>query len=150
MLFVVASLMAVHALLVGRYLGSAFFITAFPCGWVAIAALRRDLAGARAMCFTMLCLIPVYLLSAHLLAESGASLVALYSLAAGPALVCWLCLLALAAFIEQGESDASGSPVLRAGILDEANMPVDVEEALGREAAAPLPPANDPERTVAA
>lgn len=101
----VALCMAVHAVVIGRYLGSVFFLTAFPWAWVGLAALRGDLMSARTMALTM---IGVLTVSSVLLLSFGAQqsgLAATLSLAILPAAVSWVSVLFYIAHLSAGPGD---------------------------------------------
>ena len=84
--------MAVHALVIGRYLESVFFLTAFPWAWVGLVVFRSDIKSAQTMALTM---IGVMLVSTMLLLAGetgGHARTALLSLAIVPSTISWICL----------------------------------------------------------
>lgn len=90
-LFWIAMGMAAHSLIVGRLLGSSFFMLVFFWGWVAAAAYRRELQAAQAMVIPMIFLlvtttVAMALLPAHFPQGIGYLTFALY-----PAIVSWVC-----------------------------------------------------------
>ena len=90
-LFWIAAGMAAHSLVVGRLLGSSFFILVFFWGWVAAAAYRRELQAAQAMVIPMIFIlvttaVAMALLPSHFPHDIGYLTFALY-----PALVSWVC-----------------------------------------------------------
>jgi hypothetical protein len=113
-LFLFASVMAAHALVIGRYLESSFFLTAFSWGWVGFAALVQRLDAARTMGMTMI----VILIALPVLLVLGDSphgqweFMPLYSLALFPSLVSWGCLLVLIRFIINHSDDVGGMPLI--------------------------------------
>ena len=88
-LFCLAACLGLHALVVGKILGSTFFVMVFFWGWVAVYALRGQLDVAQAMVITMCVLLfaTVGLVIAYphyFQNEFG-----YYSLALYPAMVSW-------------------------------------------------------------
>lgn len=101
----VALCMAVHAVVIGQYLGSVFFLTAFAWAWVGLAALRDDLMSARTMALTM---IGVLMVSSFLLLSFGAQqdgLAAIFSLAILPSAVSWASVLFYIAYLTAGPDE---------------------------------------------
>jgi hypothetical protein len=98
--------MAVHALVVGRYLESTFFLAAFPWGWVALTALLDRLDMARAMGITMtgLLLLTSAILLLNITPFSQGDLVPLYSLGLFPSLIIWVCLPVFIRYLLSGHS----------------------------------------------
>lgn len=102
-LFWIAVGMAAHSLLVGRLLGSSFFMLVFFWGWVAAAAYRRELRAAQAMVIPMIFLlvttaVAMALLPAHFPQDMGYLTFALY-----PALVSWVCVFFYVRHLQQKE-----------------------------------------------
>ena len=100
--------MAVHAVVIGRYLGSVFFLTAFAWAWVGVAALRGDLASARTMVLTM---IGVLLISSALMLWLGVrqdGLAAIFSLAIVPGAVSWISVLFYIVYLSAGPEEDEG------------------------------------------
>lgn len=85
--------MVVHAMAVGRYLGSLYFIVAFAWGWVAVAALRGRLDLAWDMGLTIMALLLLSLGALSYAAAGMQDFVALGSLVYFPAIISWACLL---------------------------------------------------------
>jgi hypothetical protein len=98
--------MAAHALVVGRYLESTFFLAAFPWGWVALTALLDRLDMARAMGITMtgLLLLTSAILLLNITPFSQGDLVPLYSLGLFPSLIIWVCLPVFIRYLLSGHS----------------------------------------------
>ena len=90
-LFWIAMAMAVHSIVVGRYLGSSFFMLLFFWGWVAAAAWRGQLESARAMALTMLVLLLAATVVLALRPAEVQNELAYYAFALYPALVSWIC-----------------------------------------------------------
>ena len=91
LLFWIAVAMAVHSAIVGRLLGSSFFMLLFFWGWVAAAAYRGQLESAKSMAIVMVILLT---LTAAALAFQPVDLakdLAYYTFALYPALVSWIC-----------------------------------------------------------
>jgi Ca2+/Na+ antiporter len=89
-LFWIAIGMAVHSFIVGRFLGSSFFMLLFFWGWVAAAAYRGRLESARAMTITMVVLLVVVAAAMAFLRTEYEQL-AYYAFALYPAIVSWIC-----------------------------------------------------------
>lgn len=85
--------MLLHALLVGRYLGSLYFLAAFSWSWVAVTAMRGNLASAQAMVQTMIALVGASLFLSIAAASDIAKFMPLVSLALVPGLISWVCML---------------------------------------------------------
>jgi hypothetical protein len=111
--------MAAHAVIIGRYLESVFFLTAFSWSWVGVTALRGNLAAARAMALTMIGLV---LVASALLLSLGTQqngLVATFSLAIIPGVVAWISVLFYISHLASGlEKDHAESESEFAVALD--------------------------------
>lgn len=121
----VALCMAVHAVVIGRYLGSVFFLTAFAWAWVGLAALRGDLRAARTMVLTM---IGMLLVSSALLLSFGGQqdgLVAVFSLAILPGAVSWVSVLFYIIYLAAGPEE------------DEADLDAKFVKAMSQRTTAP-------------
>ena len=90
-LFWIAIGMAVHSFIVGRFLGSSFFMLLFFWGWVAAAAYRGRLESARAMTITMVVLLVVVAAAMAFLRKEFHNELAYYAFALYPAIVSWIC-----------------------------------------------------------
>jgi Ca2+/Na+ antiporter len=90
-LFWIAMAMAVHSVIVGRLLGSSFFMLLFFWGWVAAAAYRGKLESARAMAITMVVLLVGVTVVLALRPAEFQNELAYYTFALYPALVSWIC-----------------------------------------------------------
>jgi hypothetical protein len=101
-------LLAIHALVVSRFLPSSLFLIVSFCWlWVAAAALLDRLEAVRAMASTM----TVILLLAALIVQTTSSwrgdMSAFYFLAMFPSLVAWVCFYAYARHLQRSD-DVSG------------------------------------------
>jgi len=83
--------MAVHSVVVGRLLGSSFFMLLFFWGWVAAAAYRGRLDSAKSMAIIMVILLSVTTVTLALRPAEFTSGLAYYTFALYPALVSWIC-----------------------------------------------------------
>jgi Ca2+/Na+ antiporter len=92
-LFLIAIGMAAHSLVVGRLLGSSFFMLAFFWGWVAAAAWRGRLESAQSMAIVMIVLLATAALAMAFLERNIARDFAYYTFALYPAVVSWVCAL---------------------------------------------------------
>ena len=101
----VALCMAVHAVVIGRYLESVFFLTAFPWAWVGLVALRGDLASARTMALTMIGVLAVYSALLLLLGTQQHGLAAVFSLAILPGAVTWISVVFYIAYLAAGPEE---------------------------------------------
>lgn len=90
-LFWVALAMAAHSAIVGRWLGSSFFMLLFFWGWVAAAAYKGHLESARSMAITMIIILLATSLALALRPAEFANELAYYTFALYPALVSWIC-----------------------------------------------------------
>ena len=90
-LFWIALAMAAHSAIVGRVLGSSFFIMLFFWGWVAAAAYRGQLTAARSMSVTMVILLAVISVAVAFIPSELRNELAYYTFALYPALVSWTC-----------------------------------------------------------
>ena len=100
-LFWVAIGMAAHSLIVGRVLGSSFFMLVFFWGWVAAAAFRGKLESAFSLAIVR---IAILLGAAAILAltpAGAANELAYYTFALYPALVSWACVLFYVRHLQQ-------------------------------------------------
>lgn len=90
-LFAIALGMAAHSFVVGRLLGSSFFMLLFFWGWVAFAAYRGMLDSARSMAIIMMVIMA---LATGLIAfgpSHAHNELAYYAIALYPAMVSWIC-----------------------------------------------------------
>jgi len=112
----VALCMAVHAVVIGRYLESVFFLTAFAWVWVGLAALRGDLMSARTMALTMIGVLTVSSVLSLSFGSRQDGLVAVFSLAILPGAVIWVSVLFymvhLAAGPEEDEAELDAKFVM--------------------------------------
>jgi Ca2+/Na+ antiporter len=90
-LFWIAMALAAHSAIVGRLLGSSFFMLLFFWGWVAAAAYRGHLESARAMSITMIVLLAGVAVALALRPSEFQNDLAYYTFALYPALVSWIC-----------------------------------------------------------
>lgn len=90
-LFWIAMAMAAHSAIVGRLLGSSFFMLLFFWGWIAATAYRRQLESARAMAITMIVLLVGVAVALALRPSEFHNDLAYYAFALYPALVSWIC-----------------------------------------------------------
>lgn len=90
-LFWIAMAMAAHSIIVGRLLGSSFFMLAFFWGWVAAAAYRGQLDSAKSMAIIMVVLLSVATVAMALRPSETTTGLAYYTFALYPALVSWVC-----------------------------------------------------------
>jgi hypothetical protein len=90
-LFCIAMAMALHSIVVGRFLGSSFFMLLFFWGWVAAAAYRGQLEAARAMAISMVVLLVGVAVVLALRPAEFQNELAYYTFALYPALVSWIC-----------------------------------------------------------
>jgi Ca2+/Na+ antiporter len=90
-LFWIAIAMAAHSAIVGRWLGSSFFMLMFFWGWVAAAAYRGHLESARSMAITMIVILVGTSVALALRPAEFANELAYYTFALYPAVVSWIC-----------------------------------------------------------
>ena len=88
-LFWIAAGLSVHAVLVGRLLGSSFFVMLFFWGFVAFSALRGTIEAAQSMAVVMVLLLGA-LAAATLTGHTEAPSLAYTTFALYPALVSWI------------------------------------------------------------
>lgn len=93
-LFWIALAMAAHSAIVGRLLGSSFFMLLFFWGWVAAAAYRGELESAKAMAITMIVILVGVSAALALGPSNFTTDLAYYTFALYPALVSWICVYA--------------------------------------------------------
>lgn len=103
-LFWIAIGMAAHSFVVGRFLGSSFFMLLFFWGWVAAAAYRGKLDSARAMAITMVVLLVSVAAVMALFQASFHNELAYYAFALYPAIVSWICVYLYVRHLMQAES----------------------------------------------
>jgi Ca2+/Na+ antiporter len=108
-LFWIAMAMAVHSIVVGRLLGSSFFMLLFFWGWVAAAAYRGRLESARSMAITMVVLLAGVTVVLALRPAEFQNELAYYTFALYPALVSWICVYFYVRHLLQ--RDANGVPM---------------------------------------
>ena len=110
LLFWIAVAMAAHSAIVGRLLGSSFFMLLFFWGWVAAAAYRGQLESAKSMAIVMVILLT---LTAAALAFQPVDLakdLAYYTIALYPALVSWICVFFYVRHLLQRDQHGVPSP----------------------------------------
>jgi Ca2+/Na+ antiporter len=112
-LFWIAMAMAVHSIIVGRYLGSSFFMLLFFWGWVAASAYRGRLESARAMAIIMVFLLVGVAVALALRPDQFQTDLAYYAFALYPALVSWICVFFYVRHLLQ--QDGRGAPLERRG-----------------------------------
>lgn len=96
--------MATHALLVGRYLGSAFFLSAMCWGWMAVCGIQGRLEAARSMAIVMTALVLFGIV--WIVVAGGAEMrVPILSLCLVPALVSWACAIHYVNFINRRSTE---------------------------------------------
>lgn len=91
-LVMIALGMTAYSLLVGRHLGSSFFLSALSWGWVAVCGIRGRLEAARDMALVMSALM-VCAIALLLWAGDARSAGNLLSLGVVPSLVIWGCVI---------------------------------------------------------
>jgi Ca2+/Na+ antiporter len=91
LLFWIAMAMAAHSAIVGRLLGSSFFMLLFFWGWVAAAAYRGQLESAKAMAITMIVILVGTSVVLAFRPVNFNTELAYYTFALYPALVSWIC-----------------------------------------------------------
>ena len=145
-----ATALAGHAVAVGGYLESVFFLVALAWGWVAVTGLREDLRSAQAMVVTMAALLALAVLIVIMLEVKTTRLVAHLSLALIPGLVSWICMFIYIRFVrhqqeqlERAAANPAGRWILtdsrRAGTemplhqLIQARKSINDPDASGRE-----------------
>lgn len=104
-LFWIAIAMAVHSFIVGRFLGSSFFMLLFFWGWVAAAAYRGRLESARAMAITMVVLLVSVAVAMAFFPSDFQNELAYYTFALYPAVVSWICVYFYVRHLMQKDSD---------------------------------------------
>jgi Ca2+/Na+ antiporter len=90
-LFWIAMAMAVHSAIVGRLLGSSFFMLLFFWGWVAAAAYKGHLESARSMAITMIVILVATAVALAFHPAEFTNDLAYYTFALYPAVVSWIC-----------------------------------------------------------
>ena len=108
-LFWIAMGMAAHSFIIGRFLGSSFFMLLFFWGLVAAAAYRGKLESARAMAITMVVLLVSVAAAMALFRASLHDGPAYYAFALYPAIVSWICVYLYVRHLMQAESGGEGS-----------------------------------------
>jgi Ca2+/Na+ antiporter len=111
LLFCVAIAMAIHSFIVGRFLGSSFFMLLFFWGWVATAAYRARLESARAMAITMVVLLATVAAAMALVPAEFHNELAYYTFALYPAIVSWICVYVYVRYLIRRDSPAGRSAV---------------------------------------
>jgi len=102
-LFWIAIGMAAHSFIIGRFLGSSFFMLLFFWGWVAAAAYRGRLESARAMAITMVVLLIGVAVVMALSQAPFDNALAYYAFALYPAIVSWICVYVYIRHLAQAE-----------------------------------------------
>jgi Ca2+/Na+ antiporter len=90
-LFWIALGMAAHSAIVGRLLGSSFFMLLFFWGWVAAAAFRGRLEAARSMAIVMIVILAGTSVALAFGPSGFRNELAYYTFALYPAVVSWIC-----------------------------------------------------------
>ena len=113
-LFWIAAGLSVHAFVVGKLLGSTFFIMMFFWGFVAISALRGALETAQSMAVVMMLLLAGVTLSAVMHGTATTDL-AYMTFALYPALVSWISVFFYIRYLRSRDGGEMGRrpPVLR-------------------------------------
>lgn len=93
LLFWIAVGMAAHSLVVGRLLGSSFFMLAFFWGWIAVTAWRGRLAAAQSMAAAMVAILAITAAGMAIMGSDLSRGIGYYAFALYPALVSWICVL---------------------------------------------------------
>ncbi len=106
LLFGIAIAMAVHSFVVGRFLGSSFFMLLFFWGWVAAAAYRGRLESARAMAITMVVLLVTVAAAMAFFRSEFHNELAYYAFALYPAIVSWICVYLYVRHLMQKDGEA--------------------------------------------
>jgi Ca2+/Na+ antiporter len=109
LLFWIAVAMAAHSAVVGRLLGSSFFMLLFFWGWVAAAAYRGQLESAKSMAIVMVILLTGTAVALAFQPVNLANDLAYYTFALYPALVSWICVYFYVRHLLQ--RDANGVPM---------------------------------------
>lgn len=102
-LFWIASALSVHASIVGKQLGSSFFIMLFFWGFVAICAFRGALQAAQSMAIVMIILLGA-LTIATLTGGTAPPSLAYTTFALYPAIVSWISVLFYIRYLRQRDS----------------------------------------------
>lgn len=89
-LFWIAAALAIHALVVGRFLGSSFFVMMFFWGWVAVNAMRGELEAAQNMVIIMCTLLFTATILMVFYPQNFDHELAYYAFALYPAMVSWV------------------------------------------------------------
>jgi hypothetical protein len=101
--------MIAYSVLVGRHLGSSFFLTAMCWGWVAVCGARGHLSAAHDMAVVMsalsLAAILLTLLGGHAAAQAN-----LLSLGLLPSAVIWGCVILYVQHLRQGRRRPARRP----------------------------------------
>jgi Ca2+/Na+ antiporter len=109
-LFWIAMALAAHSAIVGRLLGSSFFMLLFFWGWVAAAAYRGHLESARAMAITMIVLLAGVAVALALRPSEFQNDLAYYTFALYPALVSWICVFIYVRHLMQKDEQTISMP----------------------------------------
>lgn len=111
LLFCIAVAMAAHSAVVGRLLGSSFFMLLFFWGWVAAAAYKGKLDSARSMAITMVIILVAVAVALAIRPAERTNELAYYAFALYPALVSWICVYFYVRHLQQ--KDRGGMPLPR-------------------------------------
>lgn len=113
-LFWIAAGLSLHAFVVGKLLGSSFFILLFFWGFVAISALRGSLEAAQSMAVVMIALF-IGVAGAELVGATSHTTLAYTTFALYPALVSWVSVFFYIRYLRtrDGGELARRPPVLR-------------------------------------
>lgn len=113
-LFWIAAGLSIHAFVVGKFLGSSFFMMLFFWGFVAISALRGSLEAAQSMAVVMTVMLAGVTL-ATVLGGGAANELAYMTFALYPALVSWVSVFFYIRYLRARDGGEMGRrpPVLR-------------------------------------
>lgn len=106
----VSLVMALHTIMIGRYLESVFFIIAFCWGWMAVTAYRDRLKSAQSMALIMLGILVLIVLPMAVLRLDGSELFSYLSLAIVPGIISWSCMFVYIRHISKQNANG-GEPV---------------------------------------
>lgn len=91
-IILVSLIMAIHAVMIGRYLESVFFLMAFCWAWMGVTAFRDRLQLAQSMALIMVAILLLAALPLAVLNLDRASLTPYLSLALIPGVISWACM----------------------------------------------------------
>lgn len=102
--------MAAHSFVVGRLLGSSFFMLLFFWGWVAFAAYQGRLDSARSMAITMTVILAAASACLVFVPNDFHNSLAYYTIALYPAFVSWVCVFFYIRYLQQREEAGFARP----------------------------------------